>query len=91
MIHWMQLPVGFGAAMIVAVVNHVWQSTVFAAGVWLLTLTLRRNQARTRYQLWVVASAKFLIPFSLLMTLGGRIDRQMTRPTEPAAYACEME
>ena len=87
MTHWMQLPVGFGTSMIVAVVNHVWQSTVFAAGVWLLTLTLRRNQARTRYQLWVLASAKFLIPFSLLMTIGGRIDRQMTRPAEPAAYA----
>lgn len=87
MTHWMQLPVGFAATMAVAVVNHIWQSTVFAAVVWLLTLTLRRNQARTRYQLWILASAKFLIPFSLLMAIGGRIDRQMTRPAEPAAYA----
>ena len=48
--------------------NHLWQTTVFAAVVWLTTLFLRRNQARVRYGLWLAASVKFLIPFSLLVT-----------------------
>ena len=48
--------------------NHLWQSTLFAAVVALLALTLRNYQARTRYWLWLAASAKFLIPFSLLLS-----------------------
>lgn len=54
-------------------VNHLWQSTLFVAGVWLLTLALRRNQAQTRYKLWLMASVKFLIPFSLLIAAGERV------------------
>jgi uncharacterized protein (TIGR03435 family) len=50
--------------------NHLWQSTLFAAAVALLSLALRGNRARTRYWLWLAASLKFLVPFSLLMTLG---------------------
>jgi uncharacterized protein (TIGR03435 family) len=53
--------------------NHLWQSTVFAVAAWLLTLTLRKNPARTRYLLWLAASAKFLIPFSLLIGMGSRL------------------
>jgi hypothetical protein len=50
--------------------NHLWQSTVFLAMAGLLTLALRKNQARTRYWLWLAASAKFLLPFSLLVSAG---------------------
>lgn len=50
--------------------NHLWQSTVFAAAAGLLTLILRRNHARARYWVWLAASLKFLIPFSLLINLG---------------------
>jgi bla regulator protein BlaR1 len=50
--------------------NHLWQSTVFAATAALLTLILRKNHARARYWLWLAASVKFLIPFSLLVNLG---------------------
>jgi len=32
----------------VAVVNHLWQSTVVAAVAWLLGLALRKNHARVR-------------------------------------------
>lgn len=53
-----------------ALFSHLWQSTVFAGGVWLLSLALRCNQARTRYILWMAASLKFLLPFSLLISLG---------------------
>jgi beta-lactamase regulating signal transducer with metallopeptidase domain len=50
--------------------NHLWQSTVFAAVVALTTMAMRRNSARLRYWLWLAASLKFLIPFSVLVNLG---------------------
>ena len=49
--------------------NHLWQSTLFAAAVALLTLALRNNHARARHRLWLIASLKFLVPFSLLVSL----------------------
>jgi uncharacterized protein (TIGR03435 family) len=63
----------FWAAIGAWLANHLWQSTVLAGVVWLLTLLLRKNRAETRYSLWLVASAKFLLPFSVLMGLGSRI------------------
>ncbi len=54
----------------VSVANHLWQSTVFACAAGLLTLALRKNPARVRHRIWVVASLKFLVPFSLLIALG---------------------
>jgi uncharacterized protein (TIGR03435 family) len=65
-----------------ALENHLWQSTVVAALAGLLALALRGNQARTRYWLWMIASAKFLIPFSLLVVAGGYL-----RPAAPAPIA----
>jgi uncharacterized protein (TIGR03435 family) len=56
-----------------AVGNHLWQSTMFAAAAGLLALAFRRNHARIRYALWLTASAKFLIPFSLLSALGSHL------------------
>ena len=56
-----------------AVGNHLWQSTLFAIVAGLLTLMLRKNQARTRYWIWMAASLNFLIPFSLLIAVGGRL------------------
>lgn len=53
--------------------NHLWQSTLFAAAAGLLTLALRKNQACARYWLWLAASLKFLVPFSLLTSLGSRM------------------
>ena len=55
------------------IADHLWQSTAFAAVAALLTLTLRRKRARVRHGLWLAASCKFLVPFSLLIVLGGRI------------------
>ncbi|HEX7286809.1 MAG TPA: M56 family metallopeptidase [Candidatus Angelobacter sp.] len=53
--------------------NHLWQSTLFAAAAGLLTLALRKNHAQVRYSLWLAASLKFLVPFSLLVTLGSHL------------------
>ena len=60
--------------------NHLWQSTLFAVAVALLAFTLRRYPARIRYWLWMTASAKFLIPFSLLIAAGAHF----ARPVAPA-------
>src|SRR5580704_15823123 len=60
-------------AILPLVANHLWQSTLFAAAAWLLTLTLRRNRAAVRYWIWLAASAKFLIPFSLLVSAGSQL------------------
>jgi bla regulator protein BlaR1 len=56
--------------MIAELTNHLWQSTLFAAAVALLTLAFRKHPATVRYWLWFCASLKFLLPFSLLMDLG---------------------
>jgi len=58
-----------------AVGNHLWQSTAFAGVVWLATLLLRRSPARVRHGLWMAASLKFLVPFALLIGLGGLLPR----------------
>ena len=50
--------------------DHLWQSTLFAAAAALLTVALRKNSARLRYAIWLVASLKFLVPFSLLVAAG---------------------
>jgi hypothetical protein len=57
------------------IANHLWQSTVFAGIAGVLTLLLRKNRAHARYCLWLAASAKFLVPFSLLMLVGGLVGR----------------
>ncbi|HTM02457.1 MAG TPA: M56 family metallopeptidase [Vicinamibacterales bacterium] len=60
--------------MTAALFNHLWQSTVFAAGVALLSLAFRHNRARLRYGLWFAASMKFLIPFAALAAIGGLVE-----------------
>ena len=57
--------------------NHLWQSTLFAAVAGLLTVALRKNRAQTRYWLWLAASVKFLIPFSILVDIGGHFRRHI--------------
>ncbi len=56
-----------------AAADHLWQSTLVAAAAGLLTLALRKHHARARYWLWLAASLKFLVPFSLLVALGNRL------------------
>jgi bla regulator protein BlaR1 len=73
-----------------AVANHLWQSTVFAAVAGLMTLALRKNRAAARYWLWLAASVKFLVPFSVLAMVGGRFGRQEpARIMQPIATAIE--
>jgi bla regulator protein BlaR1 len=55
-------------------VNHLWQSTLFAIAAGLFTVAFRKNRAQIRYWLWLSASLKFLLPFSLLMSLGNQLE-----------------
>src|SRR5271170_7182943 len=57
------------------IANHLWQSTLFAGVAGLVTLALRKNPARTRYWLWLAASVKFLVPFSILVMAGSHFRR----------------
>jgi uncharacterized protein (TIGR03435 family) len=56
-----------------AIGNHLWQSTLFAVLAGALGLSMSKHHARVRYGLWLAASAKFLIPFSLLVSVGNHI------------------
>lgn len=56
-------------------VAHLWQSTAVAAAVALLSVLLRKNHARTRYWLWLTASMKFLLPFSLFVAAGSYLPK----------------
>src|SRR5215470_13954720 len=53
--------------------NHLWQSTLFAVVVALVTLVLKNNRAQVRYALWLAASLKFLIPFALFVAIGSQL------------------
>jgi hypothetical protein len=55
------------------IINHLWQSTVFLLAAALAAFALRRNQASVRHAVWLAASLKFLVPFSLLIALGGAV------------------
>jgi bla regulator protein blaR1 len=56
------------------IANHLWQSTLLAAVAGLIALALRKNSARVRHWVWVAASLKFLIPFSVLIAIGSRVE-----------------
>jgi bla regulator protein BlaR1 len=58
------------ASVAPGVADHLWQSTLFAIAASLLTLLLRKQNARARHWLWLAASLKFLFPFSLLVSIG---------------------
>ena len=64
--------------------NHLWQSTLFACAAGVLTLGFQKNRARLRHWVWLSASCKFLIPFSVLIALGGHIRWRPAAETTPA-------
>jgi hypothetical protein len=71
--------------------NHLWQSTLCVFVVWLATLALRQNDARVRYWLWTAASIKFLVPLSLLVSLGASLQWRDTPVVVQPAVSFVME
>jgi bla regulator protein blaR1 len=69
--------------MISALLDHLWQSTLFCGAVWAMTLALRGNRAAVRHGLWVAASVKFLVPFSALFSAGAIISFATPADAEP--------
>src|ERR1700680_4480081 len=72
--------------MSTALADHLWQTTVFALFAGFLAAACRRNHASVRYWLWFSASVKFLIPFTILVSLGSQIGR-MSAPRQMVARA----
>jgi bla regulator protein BlaR1 len=79
--------------MSAALANHLWQSTLFCGAAWLITLMLRSNGAALRHSIWLLASLKFLLPFSLLYFIGSLIGLPAARfadnPTVPLGDALQ--
>ena len=46
--------------MTAAILNHLWQSSLFALAVWVLTFLFRNNSASVRHGLWLAASLKLM-------------------------------
>lgn len=86
----MIFPVFWKESWSAAIVNHLWQSTLVMLVAWLLILVLRRNQARTRYWVWMTASLKLFLPFSLLTAIGGWLRPASVSPRENPQFASAM-
>jgi uncharacterized protein (TIGR03435 family) len=71
--------------------NHLWQSTMFAAVAGLMTLVFRSNRAAVRYWLWFAASCKFLVPFALLMRLGRLVPAPSANAIAPIGVPVAVE
>src|SRR5262245_5171656 len=56
-----------------ALADHLWQSTLCIGLAWLLTVMLRKNGPGVRHAIWMCATLKFLVPLSLLTTIGGTL------------------
>ena len=72
---------------LVLAVNHLWQSTLVVLLAWLLTLALKRNEAKTRYWVWMVASLKLLVPFSLFISIGELLRPAAAVPVRSPQFA----
>ncbi len=59
--------------LLIHLLNHLWQSTIFAVLAAVLTLLLKGARARTRYWIWLASALKFFVPFSLVVLVGSRI------------------
>ena len=59
--------------MMAALLDHLWQSSLFAAGIALLMPLFRRQPAALRFWLWFAASMKFLLPFAGLTWLAQHV------------------
>lgn len=60
------------------IVNHIWQSSCFALAAGALAFMLRRYSPKVRYWVWLSASLKFLLPWTLLVSLGSAIPWRTT-------------
>jgi TonB family protein len=53
--------------------DHLWQSSLVIMGAAVLVLLGRRWPASWRHAIWLASSIKFLVPFAVLVAIGGAI------------------
>jgi uncharacterized protein (TIGR03435 family) len=70
-----------------AILDHLWQSTIVAGGLGLLTLAFRNHRAHVRHGLWLVASLKFFVPFAVLVAVGSQLGWREVPSRVPAPIA----
>jgi uncharacterized protein (TIGR03435 family) len=87
----MMFPAFWNEIWTAALFNHIWQSTVVTFIAWLLAMALKNNQAGTRYWVWMIASVKFLLPFSLLVAAGESLRSSMAASTPRPELAAVMQ
>lgn len=58
-------------------VDHLWQSTLFAVVAALLAQVVRNNRAHLRHWIWFAASVKFLVPFAVLWQVGSQVGARL--------------
>ncbi|MFT4114900.1 M56 family metallopeptidase [Silvibacterium sp.] len=81
----MKLDIYFAIQFLPALVNHLLQTTAVFFLVWVLTAMLQRHRAALRFRLWMAASLKFLVPFSLLIAAGQHLRPEAAQPVETRA------
>ena len=72
-------------------IDHLWQSTLFVIAAWVATLALRKNRAAVRYWVWLAASLKFLLPFSMLVGLAEFAPKHTARPMVQTEWVVAVE
>jgi len=55
------------------IANHLWQATLFSLVVLIASWLMRRGPARARYAIWLIASAKFALPFALFVFIANSV------------------
>lgn len=64
---------------------HLWQSTLWTAATAIVALTLHRAPARYRHAVWMLAAAKFLVPFAFLVATGAAFSAWLAPAELPLA------
>jgi bla regulator protein blaR1 len=74
--------------LLIALGNHLWQSTMIALGIAAVPILMRRVPARTHCWLWLAALLKFVLPITVLITMGSMLAPRhwSTTDVEPPAY-----
>ena len=62
-----QLLAAVSSSLWPALLDHLWQGTLFAGVVWLFCLLAKRASSKTRYGIWLLASVKFAVPTVLFV------------------------
>jgi TonB family protein len=53
--------------------NHLWQATIISFLAFAAAALLRKGPGRARYAVWLIASAKFVLPSALLVPIAHRL------------------